>query len=130
MVRPAEPQDAEKYIAWLEAASDINLVDPATVNYPTANTLVVEDRQGNPALMNTFHAVIVMEALAPRPGLTPMQEARALKELFDGIKNVARATGVKEILFGCKDERLAKFIEGRDFERLLFPVFRFKVTNE
>ena len=130
MVRPAEPQDAEKYIAWLEAASGINLVDPATVNYPTANTLVVEDRQGNPALMNTFHAVIVMEALAPRPGLTPMQEARALKELFDGIKNVARATGVKEILFGCKDERLAKFIEGRGFDRLSFPVFRFKVTNE
>lgn len=129
MVRPAEPRDAEAYLAWLKAASDINLVDPSTVNYPTANTLVVEDRQGEPALMNTFHAVICMEALAPKPGLTPMQEARALKELFDGIKKIAAATGVREIWFGCKDERLAKFIEGRGFERLSFPCFRFKVTE-
>lgn len=126
MVRSAEEKDAVTYAEWLDKASDINLVDRGVYTYPTINTLVVE-RDGEPQLMNSFHAVIVMEALAPRPGITPMQEARALNELFDKIKQVARDAGIKEVMFGCKDERLGKFIERRGFERITFPCFRFKV---
>lgn len=125
-VRPAELRDASNYTKWLEAASDINLVDTAVYSYPTCNTLTVETA-GEPVLMNSFHLVLMMEALAPKPGISPLTEARALKELFDGIKRLAAASGVKEIFFGCKDERLIKFIEGRDFERLNYPVFRFKI---
>jgi N-acetylglutamate synthase-like GNAT family acetyltransferase len=126
MIRPAEDRDAETYADWLAKASDINLVDRGVYLYPTAQHLVVE-RNGVPQLMNSCHAVLVIEALAPRPGITPMQEARALNELFEKVKDVARAAGIKEVMFGCKDERLAKFIERRGFERLNFPVFRFKV---
>lgn len=87
--------------------------------------------------MNSVHAVLVMEALAPRPGITPMQEARALDELFEKVKEVARAAGIKEVMFGCKDERLEKFLlekekknknrKKKGFERLEFPVFRVKL---
>lgn len=125
-IRPAEPKDAANYTEWLKAASDINMVDLAVYKYPTCNTVTVE-KDGEPVLMNSVHLVLVMEALAPKPGISPLTEARALKELFDGIKNLAAASGVKEIVFGCKDERLIKFIEGRDFERLNYPVFRFKI---
>ena len=127
MIRDAEPKDAENYSNWLAASSDINLVDYGVYKYPTCLTAVVEDKEGAPALMNSAHLVLVMEALAPRPGLSPLQEARALKELFEAMKRVAKATGVREILFGCKDERVHKFIEGRGFQKLDFPVFRFKV---
>lgn len=126
MIRNAEEKDAVTYAEWLGNASDINLVDRGVYLYPTAQHLVVE-RDGEPQLMNSQHAVLVMEALAPKPGITPMQEARALNELFEKVKEMARAAGIKEIMFGCKDERLAKFIERRGFERLSFPVFRFKV---
>lgn len=126
MIRPAEEKDAAPYADWLTKASDINLVDRGVYSYPTAQHLVVE-RNGEPQLMNTLQAVLVMEALAPKPGITPMQEARALNELFEKVKEVARAAGIKEIMFGCRDERLAKFIERRGFERLNFPCFRFKV---
>ena len=68
-----------------------------------------------------------MEALAPKPGLTPLREAWALNELFEKVKEAARAAGVKEIMFGCKDTRLAEFIKERGFEQLSFPVFRFKL---
>lgn len=129
MVRDAEPKDAENYSKWLDAASGINLVDYGVYKYPTCNTLAVDDKNGDPALMNSFHLVLVMEALAPRPGLTPLQEARALKELFEAMKKIAKASGVREILFGCKDERVHKFIEGRGFEKIDFPVFRFKVPE-
>ena len=125
-IRNANPEDAATYAGWLQEAQDINLVDRDVYNYPTCHTLVVE-RNGEAQLMNSFHAVLVMEALAPRPGLTPLQEARALNELFEHVKKVARGNGIKEIVFGCKDERLGKFIEGRGFERLSFPVFRYKL---
>jgi hypothetical protein len=129
-IRDSKPEDAAQYTEWLTAASDINLVDPGVYNYPTCNSVVVSDKAGEPALMNSFHLVLVMEALAPRPDLTPLQEARALKELFEAVKEVARKSGVREILFGCKDERVNKFIEGRGFTKVDIPVFRFKVPND
>lgn len=125
-VRNANPEDAATYAGWLQSAEGINLVDRDVYKYPTCQTLVVEHKQ-EPQLMNSFHAVLVMEALAPKPEITPMREAWALNELFERIKQIAREVGVKEIMFGCKDERLGKFIESRGFERLNFPVFRFKL---
>jgi len=126
MIRHAKPEDAALCAEWLKEAEHINLVDRGVYTYPTCQTVVVE-RDDEPQLFNSFHAVLVMEALAPKPGITPLQEARALNELFDKIKDVARQAGIKEIVFGCKDEKLEKFIEGRGFEKLSFPVFRFKL---
>lgn len=127
MIRDAEPRDSENYTKWLFAASDKNLLDLEVYKYPTCITSVAENKAGEPVLMNSAHLVLVMEALAPRPGLSPLQEARALKELFEAMKEVARKSGVREILFGCKDESLAGFIKDRGFERVNFPVFRYKV---
>lgn len=126
MVRNVKPEDAATCASWLKEAENINLVDRGVYEYPTTQTLVVEHKE-QPLLMNSFHAVLVMEALAPRPGLTPLREAWALNELFEKIKEKARAAGVKEIMFGCKDERLEKFIKERGFEKLSFPVFRYKL---
>ena len=136
MIRAATENDAYTYAEWLNKASDINLVDRKVYDYPTIQHLVVE-RGGEPQLMNSVHAVLVMEALAPRPDITPMQEARALDELFEKVKDMARAAGIKEVMFGCKDERLEKFLlekekknknrKKKGFERLKFPVFRVKL---
>lgn len=124
-VRASTPDDAFTYAVWLENTKD-NLLDLDVYAYPTCQTLVVE-KDNQPQLMNSFHAVLVMEALAPRPNLTPLQEARALNELFEKVKQVAQDAGIREIMFGCKDERLGEFIEGRGFEKLNFPCYRFKV---
>ncbi len=126
-VRLAELKDAAIYAEWLQAASDINLVDPAVYSYPTCNTLVVE-KYGNPDLFNSFHLVINLEALAPRPGITPLQEARALNAMFDKVKEIAAASGVKEIRFTCSDPRLEKFILNRGFKKVTVPSFVFKVA--
>lgn len=125
-IRTAEPKDAKNYSDWLKAASTINLVDYKVYEYPAINTVVVE-KNGEPILMNSFHPVLMMEALAPKPGLSPMDEARALKQLFDGIKNIAAATGVKEIWFGCSDPRMDVFVQRHGFEKVSFPVYRIKV---
>jgi hypothetical protein len=125
-VRPAEPKDAAPYAAWLRAAAAINLVDAGVYSYPTCNTLVVEKDEA-PVLINSFQAAIVMEALAPKPGLSPMDEARALKVLFDGVTRVAQASGVREVLFGCSDVRVENFVTRHGWEKLNFPMFRAKI---
>jgi hypothetical protein len=126
--RTAEPKDAQNYFDWLKAASGINLVETEVYTEPTCNTITIE-KDGEPVLMNSFRLVLVQEALAPKPGLSPMDEARALKELFDGIKRVARATGIKEINFQCIDPTLEKFILRHGFTKSEVPVYKFKVDG-
>src|ERR1700757_323183 len=96
--RTAEPPNAENYFDWLKAASGINLVETEVYSEPTCNTVVVE-ANGEPVLMNSFRLVLCMEALAPKPGIDPKDEARALRELYAGIRRVAEATGIKEVIF-------------------------------
>lgn len=128
-VRTAEPQDSENYMNWLREASDINLVDTEVYKYPTCNTVVVE-KDNEPVLMNSFHLVIAMEALAPKPGLSPRDEAMALRKLYEGIRNVAKATRVREVFFACIDERLQKFVERKGFKRVYAPVYRMLIGRE
>ena len=124
--RPANADDAEFYYDWLKASSDINLVDLRVYEYPTCNTVVIE-KEGEPILMNSFHCVLMMEALAPKPGLPPKDEARALRVLFDAVTRVAQGTHQKEIWFGCSDERVIKFAQRHGVELVTFPVMRMKL---
>ena len=125
-VRAAEGKDTQTYVDWLQAASDINLVDKTVYSYPTCNTLVIE-KSGDPVLMNSFHLVSMMEALAPKPGLPPRDEARALRALFDSVKGIAEVSAVKEVWFGCSDERVQRFAQRHGVERVNFPMFRMRI---
>jgi hypothetical protein len=128
-VRGAGPQDAQLYADWLQATPD-NLYDPTVYQYPTCVTLVVEHKE-QPVLINSSHAVLMMEALAPKPGLGKLREAAALNQLFDKVKELANQLGVKEVWFGCKDASLDKFLmdedHNRGFEKVNYPVYRFKL---
>jgi hypothetical protein len=125
-VRPAEPEDSQNYMDWLAAASDRNMVDLDVYGYPACVTFTVQEGE-SPILMNSQHPVMMMEALAPKPGITPRQEAIALKKLFEAVKLIAQATGTREIWFACKDESLNKFVEHHGFEKITVPMYRIKV---
>ena len=125
-IRAAEAGDKQNYIEWLGAAKDINLVDPAVYTYPALNTVVVQ-KGDEPNLMTSFHPVLMVEALAPKPGVSPMEEARSLKVLFDGLEEIAKASGIAEIWFGCSDERVEKFVVKHGIERVSFPMFRRRI---
>jgi hypothetical protein len=127
--RTAEPKDATNYVEWLKAASDKNLFEREVYSEPTCNTVVIE-ADGEPVLMNSFRLVIVQEALAPKPGLPPKDEARALRELYASIRRVAQATGIKEILFQCIDPTLEKFLERKGFAKVSTAVFKMRVGGD
>jgi hypothetical protein len=128
-VRDFEEKDSQKYADRLLAIANINLVDPSVYEYPTCRTLVVE-KDGEQKLMNSFHLVIVQEALAPQPDISPKEHALALRALNDYLKKLARMSGVREIMFGCADPRVEKFAVKHGFEKLPFPMFRMKVCPE
>jgi hypothetical protein len=128
-VRGAGPEDAQTYADWLQSTPS-NLYDPAVYKYPTTTTLAVEHKD-SVVLLNSFHGVLVMEAIAHKPGLSPLRKAAALNHLFNKIKEVAATLGIKEIWFGCKDASLDEFLMDEDhaygFEKLKYPVYRFKL---
>ena len=119
---------AQKFKEWA-FNTEGNLFDPDVMFYPTTNTLVVKDEAGEPELFGPFQATITLESLAPRPGISPLEMARALKKYMEGIIAIARHTGVREVNFICKDEGLVEFLEGRDFELIKHPVLRVKVPG-
>jgi hypothetical protein len=125
-VRDFGPQDAQKYADWLLAIANINLVDCGVYKYPRIAHLAV-DKGDEQVLFNSTHPVLVQEALAPKPGLSPKDEALALRALNDALKDMARTLGFKEIWFECKDKRVIKFACKHGFEVLNFPVLRMKV---
>lgn len=136
--RTAEPRDADNYFNWLKAASDINLVDTKVYEYPTTNTIVV-DADNTPVLMNSVHLVLQMEALAPKPGLPPKDEALALRELLKCIHNLAKNTGIAEIFFTCADPNLETFLDTqeennvkrnkRGFRKVKTAVYKYEVGD-
>jgi hypothetical protein len=127
--RTAEPKDANNYVEWLKAASDKNLFEADAYSDPTCNTLVVE-ADGEPVLMNSFRLVLVMEALAPKPGADSRDAARALRELYNNVRNIAQVTGIREVLFQCVDPDLERFILRKGFTRVSTPVFKMKIGGD
>jgi hypothetical protein len=125
-VRDFGPQDAQKYADWLLAIANINLVDCGVYSYPRVAHLTV-DKEDEAVLINSVHPVLVQEALAPKPGLSPKDEARALRALNDALKELAHKLGYKEIWFECKDQRVIDFACRHGHELIKNPVLRMKV---
>jgi len=130
-VRFAEERDAERFDAWVKLAQEINLFDAAVMKYPTTKTLVAEiPENGQPAdelLYMPYQTALMMESLAPKPGIEPINQALALREITKAMALLASQAGIKELYFGCKDERVVKFAEAHGWEVLQWKMLRMKV---
>jgi hypothetical protein len=124
-----DPKNGQTYLDWLNAASDINLVDWETLEYSSALHIEV-DADDEPVLITTVHPVLVIEALAPKPGVDPRVEAIALKKLYETAKTLCDKFGLAEIHFQCEDPTLAKFILGRGFVKSTPTMFKLRMTTD
>lgn len=115
-VRFAEPKDDAEFTAWVKAAQDINLFDPKVMTYPTTRTLVAHN--GESLVYMPVQTTLTMESLAPRPGIAPIDEAIALREITKAVALLASQAGVREVYFPCKDERVVKFATNHGYEEL------------
>lgn len=103
----ARAEDRDLFTKWAFGTPN-NLFDPKVMFYPTTNTVLVEN--GNePIFFAPFQAVIMLESLAPKPGLTVREMAAALATFHEGIVNICKQQRIREIYFICSDDAVAEF---------------------
>jgi hypothetical protein len=106
----ARKEDRDLFTKWAHATEN-NLFDHKVIFYPTTNVVAIENK-GAPIFFAPFQAVIMLESLAPQPGLSPGMTAAALSKFIEGIVNICRQQRIREVFFVCADDKLADFALG------------------
>lgn len=124
LARLAEEKDATNAAEW--AVSNGNPVSTA-LEYPSTLTVAV-DEEDEPVLYQTFHPVLMLEALVVKPGISKRQAARAIKELYEAVKRVAETYHMKEMYFFTEKPGMQQMVEKHEmFERVDMPCYRCKL---
>jgi hypothetical protein len=119
--------DQEKFVDWIWSARKINCFDPDILLYPRTILYTAEDQDG-PLLYLPVQPVLMLESLAPRPGVSPRKEALALWKLGEMLEETSRITGIQEQYFLCKDQRVVDICSRHGFDKLEgYTILRKKV---
>lgn len=127
-VRPARPEDRDLFIKWTAENRSRNAADPAVIGYPTTFILCAYDHDGPLAYM-PVQQPMMLESLAPRPGLDEVDTAMALRELVKAIVTQAHLKGSGEIYFISDEETIQKFARNQIFEQLPVNIYRLKLSD-
>lgn len=120
--------DIPAFIEFMRNSADINLFDPSIMNSPTTDVLCAFGETG-PLMFTPRQRVVCVESLAPRPGLSPREEALALRETMKVIVYDAQKEGIGEVMFACTDERVIEFAKNNGFEEVPYKFLRLKVQQ-
>ncbi len=126
-VRPAVPEDAQKFTSWL-ASTPNNLYDPDVPKYPSSFTLAAATKDKVIMYLPIQHP-IMLESLAINPEATRLETGLALKELTKAafFQAVVRKCG--EMYFVCRDEATAEFAVRHGYEELPWKLYRRKISE-
>jgi len=114
------------YQDWAMKTKD-NLYDPQVAGYPCTEVLVAEN--GQPLVFMPIQQVVMMDALAPKPGIEKREMALALKELVKMTAFVAHRAKLRELYFFSADEDVNAMAERYGFEKLENPMLRLKLVK-
>jgi len=131
-VRPAKPNDAESAAEWAAVGFERNLFDPDILSYPQTTVFCAETDAGELVSFLPAQLVVMLESVASDPNAGDSMRGRALYFLFKHMQRIANVLHVRELYFVGTDEKLNVLAERCGFEKLEFPVYRFKLrkTNE
>ena len=110
-------KDQDTFADWVWQARAINKFEPDVLSYPRTVMLTADDESG-PVLYLPVQPVLMLESLAPKPGVSPRKEALALWRMGEMLEQVSRDTGMREQYFICKDDRVADICADHGFEEL------------
>ena len=118
-------RDRNQFTEWLEANQERNRADDNDRNAPT----VLEAVDGSSATIcyMPLLQVIMLGALAPKPGVTAFEMTHALKALVQGAGMMAAAAGNRELVFWGTDEATCRVAEYVGFERVTMPLYRMRL---
>ena len=118
-------RNRDQFTEWLEANEERNHADDNDRN--AATVLEAVDGQGATICYMPVVPVIMLGALAPRPGVTAFEMTHALKALVQGAAMMAAAAGSKELVFWGTDEATCRVAEYVGFERVEMPLYRMRL---
>ena len=121
----ARGEHAAELAEWLKRTKG-NLFDQDILSYPSLRALRSYGPDGSVAYL-PMQTVLMLESLAVKEGIEPMQAAQAFRDLVKGAMLTASGDRIKEIYFVCEDENVLKVAEGHGFERLPWAVTRIKL---
>lgn len=119
--------DQPRFLEFFNATPE-NLCDPDILSYPSLRVLCAYDDQSGAEAFLPQQDVTMLESLAVKPGLSPLDAAKAFKDLVKASEVVASSKGHKEMYFVCKDENVIGMAKRHGFEELPWKVCRMKLT--
>jgi len=119
-------RDHAQFHEWLDSnprgAPDEQARNAATV-------LEAVDGKGATICYMPVVPVIMLESLAPKPGVTAFEMTHALKTLVVAAANLAAANGAKELVFWGTDEATCKVAEYVGFEKVEMRLWRLRIPT-
>ena len=118
-------RNRDQFTEWLEANEERNHADDNDRN--AATVLEAVDGQGATICYMPVVPVIMLGALAPRPGVTAFEMTHALKALVQGAGMMAAASGARELVFWGTDEATCKVAKLVGFEKVEMSLWRLRL---
>lgn len=109
--------DRDNFSQWVWRQRSTNLFQTDVMKAPRmvmCKALKGEDA----ALYVPLHPVLMFDAIASAPDLTPRQEALALWKIGQEADRIARDTKHREIYFICRDDRVSDICAKHGFEEV------------
>jgi hypothetical protein len=110
-------QDVKDFMEYVWQMRHLNMFDKDVIGYPRTVMLRAKSEDGN-ELFIPLQSVLMYDAIAPKPGLSPWHEALALARIGQVVDQAARDTGTGEVWFVCRDERVADLCAKHGYEEL------------
>lgn len=110
-------QDKKNFAEWVWQMLHLNLFDMDVIGYPRTIMLRAQADE-DPILYCPLQSVLMFESLAPKPGLSPRQEALALWRFGELVDKLALESGHREVYFMCADDRVADICARHGFQEV------------
>jgi hypothetical protein len=127
-VNDARAANVREFNEWMYRNRDKNHFDPEMFTYPSMHILAAEDNDGL-VLFLPFHAVIMSDSLAPKPGASRLKISLALRECVYRLLEEAKRYGAGEIYFVAQDEETKQFAKSQGYEEMQGTVMRLKAKD-
>lgn len=117
-------------IDWMKRGMPLNMFDPNMLLYPRTVICTAKNDNEN-FLFVPLQPVLMYDAIASAPGISPRQEALALYRIGEVTDRLAKDSGFREVYFFCRDNSVSDLCAKHGFEEIKnVRVLRKKIPEE
>ena len=100
-------EDISNFKTWVWRLRTLNMFEPKVLAAPRTVMCKAETEDGEALLYMPLQPVLMYDAIAPKEGLTPRQEAYSLFKINEAVEHMAKSIGYQELYFICRDDTVS-----------------------